>query len=216
MTQTPTGSCERTGVLASQEPAQEPGDRRERRRAEQRDRMYRAAVGLFTERGYESTTMEDIAQAADVARASVFNHYQRKIAFIDEWSARRRAAAAAAVGDAHDLPTLRAMLERYVVVLAGLSTRSRAETAACFAAAVAHTDLLASSLLAEQILAYVQQPHGRAQVREGVRPHQVATIVATGYFAELRRWTQGVSAPFDLEDELLALLDLVLGGVLRG
>jgi AcrR family transcriptional regulator len=42
--------------------------------------------------------MDDIAERADVARATVFNHFPRKAAFIDEWTARRQERAAVALG----------------------------------------------------------------------------------------------------------------------
>lgn len=40
-------------------------------------------MALFVEKGFDSTTMEDIAELADVARATVFNHFPRKSAFLD-------------------------------------------------------------------------------------------------------------------------------------
>ncbi len=36
--------------------------------------MFAAAVELFVERGFDATTMDDIADRADVARATVFNY----------------------------------------------------------------------------------------------------------------------------------------------
>jgi AcrR family transcriptional regulator len=76
-------------------------DRRARRRAEGRQRVFRAAVGLFIEHGFDATTMDDIADWAGVARATVFNYFQRKTAFLDEWSAGRRQYALAAVRAEH-------------------------------------------------------------------------------------------------------------------
>jgi AcrR family transcriptional regulator len=34
-----------------------------------------AALELFVERGYDNTTMDEIAERADVARAAVFNYF---------------------------------------------------------------------------------------------------------------------------------------------
>ena len=42
--------------------------RRERHRTETRDRLYRAALSLFAERGFLETTVEDITEAADVGK----------------------------------------------------------------------------------------------------------------------------------------------------
>jgi len=62
--------------LTADGPASPVTDRRVRRRQEVRRRVYRAAVELFVERGFDATTMDDIAERADVARATVFNHFQ--------------------------------------------------------------------------------------------------------------------------------------------
>jgi AcrR family transcriptional regulator len=55
----------------------EPG-RRERRRLETRDRIYRAALKLFAERGFFETTTEAITEAADVGQGTFFNYFPTK------------------------------------------------------------------------------------------------------------------------------------------
>jgi len=58
-----------------------PG-RRERRSQELRDRIYQAAQALFLEHGFAATTVSQIAEAADVAQATFFNHFQSKAAIL--------------------------------------------------------------------------------------------------------------------------------------
>src|SRR5215469_18447754 len=43
-----------------------------------RDRLARAAFELFDERGYEQTTVDDIAERAGLGRATFFRHYPSK------------------------------------------------------------------------------------------------------------------------------------------
>jgi AcrR family transcriptional regulator len=43
-----------------------------------RDRLAQAAFGLFSERGYEHTTIDDIAERAGLGRATFFRHYRSK------------------------------------------------------------------------------------------------------------------------------------------
>ena len=43
-----------------------------------RDRLARAAFDLFNERGYEQTTVDDIAERAGLGRATFFRHYRSK------------------------------------------------------------------------------------------------------------------------------------------
>jgi AcrR family transcriptional regulator len=53
-------------------------DRRQRRSAEIRERLFRAALTLFAEKGYVETTVEDITNAADVGKGTFFNHFPSK------------------------------------------------------------------------------------------------------------------------------------------
>lgn len=62
--------------------ADAPVGRRERRKAEVRERIYVAARALFTEQGFDATTVDEIAEAADVAPATFFNHFQSKQALL--------------------------------------------------------------------------------------------------------------------------------------
>jgi AcrR family transcriptional regulator len=57
--------------------ALEPG-RRERRRIETREKLYRAAMDLFAKRGFFQTTTEDITEAADVGQGTFFNYFPTK------------------------------------------------------------------------------------------------------------------------------------------
>ena len=55
-----------------------PPDRRTRKRLATRQRISDVATRLFVERGFDEVTVDEIAEAADVARMTVFNHFSRK------------------------------------------------------------------------------------------------------------------------------------------
>jgi len=55
-----------------------PSDRRSRKRLATRQAISNAATRLFIERGFDQVTVDEIAEAADVGRMTVFNHFPRK------------------------------------------------------------------------------------------------------------------------------------------
>jgi AcrR family transcriptional regulator len=69
-------------------------NRRQRKRQALHESMLSAAGELFREQGIAGTTMDDIAEAADVARQTVFNHFPYKEAFALELGAAHISAIA--------------------------------------------------------------------------------------------------------------------------
>jgi AcrR family transcriptional regulator len=61
----------------------QPASRRDRNKLKTRARILDAARRLFTERGVAGTTIEDLADLADVARATFFNYFPSKVAVVD-------------------------------------------------------------------------------------------------------------------------------------
>lgn len=66
--------------------------RREGKKAATRRRILRAALRLFSERGFESPTVDDIAAAADIGKGTIYNYFRTKedilVAYIAEQEAR--------------------------------------------------------------------------------------------------------------------------------
>ena len=51
---------------------------RERKKLETKQRILGAAVSLFQERGFDNTSFEEVAEEANVSRATVFNYFPSK------------------------------------------------------------------------------------------------------------------------------------------
>lgn len=52
--------------------------RRERRRIQTRDKLFRSALKLFAKHGFFETTTQDITEAADVGQGTFFNYFPSK------------------------------------------------------------------------------------------------------------------------------------------
>lgn len=84
-----------------------------------RDRILAAAAALFAERGYASTGVDDIGEAAGITGGAVYRHFPSKLELLRgviEPMVRRRAARLAAVVDDARTPedALRLMVDNLV------------------------------------------------------------------------------------------------------
>lgn len=63
----------------------EPEENRQERRKEQtKNKIIETAIKLFSDQGFESTTMEQIAEQTDIARKTLYNHFPMKEAILSE------------------------------------------------------------------------------------------------------------------------------------
>ena len=65
--------------------SRKPIGRRERRCEETRENIFRAALQLFAERGFNATTIEAITEAADVGKGTFFNYFENKESLLLEY-----------------------------------------------------------------------------------------------------------------------------------
>jgi AcrR family transcriptional regulator len=185
--------------------------RRTVKRAERHDRVYEAAVALFVERGFEASTMDEIADRSGLSRSTVFTHFPRKTHFLEEWMRRRRhEARRAARTDGVAGRPLRDVLGAYLDTLATSNSAARAEMCALFPPALLHTTMLVDHPVGVDFAALIVETE--AVLRPSVRPERVGRLLASGYVSAMSQWIQEDPPAFDLGAELRALLDLVLSG----
>jgi AcrR family transcriptional regulator len=84
---------------------------RARKKMRQRETLVDAAIRLFEERGIDATSVDDIAEAVDVSRATVFNYFPYKEALLVEIGARLVADIAAQVGARRRRPVRQALYD---------------------------------------------------------------------------------------------------------
>jgi AcrR family transcriptional regulator len=65
-------------IRSLKNPSRPLPDRRQRRSADIRERLFGAALQLFAEKGFAETTVEDITNAADVGKGTFFNYFPSK------------------------------------------------------------------------------------------------------------------------------------------
>jgi TetR/AcrR family transcriptional regulator, cholesterol catabolism regulator len=193
--------------------------RRERKKLETRDRIVECAVALFGSQGYDSTTMEDIGECADVSRATVFNYFPRKEDIVLEWFTRLRADLAEILVEAEQQATdaasrLRQVFGAIARAYEGDPATGRAMVRAWLRAggpllrAVTETPTLFADAIRSG------QQHG--DIRPDVDAVHAGLLVFDAYLGVVYRWVDDEPGSSSLETELMATLELVLAGLTRG
>ncbi|MEU8247752.1 helix-turn-helix domain-containing protein [Nonomuraea sp. NPDC048916] len=197
--------------------AKHPAGRRERNRDAMRARVYEAAVSLFGEKGFTATSFDDIAERADVARATVFNHFRRKDEFLLAWGdERRRRLSALLIQESTREVGVVNQLTRCMRALSDVTTQERALTSELLLAWVR----TGAPVLEEPYSAYVfaqivTDGKARGEVRPDVDPVMAGQLIRDMYLGTLYRWV-GASAepPFSLAEAMTGALRLIFDGIL--
>ncbi|MCS0500899.1 TetR/AcrR family transcriptional regulator [Ancylobacter mangrovi] len=80
--------------------ADRPEGLRERKRRLTRQRIAEVALRLFLEKGYDETTLNEIAFAADISRRTVFHYFDSKDAILLAWQSGAEGIFHTALADA--------------------------------------------------------------------------------------------------------------------
>lgn len=193
-------------------------DRRQRRWHQVHDRLYEAACELFLKSGYAGTSVDEIAERADVARKTAFNHFPRKRDFISEWGRRRRMQVLAAVSPVLETgPKLDIILRHYFAELATINLAERALTIRMSLGWIGSGGPFDADPheLVDVVRGFLGDALARGEIRPDIDPAHIGTVLYSSYFGLLYDWCQGPDAepPFDLHDAFTQLLDVVLGGL---
>lgn len=173
---------------------QATGDRRARRQADTRERLFRTAIKLFAERGFFETTVEDITEAADVGKGTFFNYFPSKEHVLQAFGEIQRGKIEAAVIEARAGKTSFATLfQRLGEALLEEPGRSPAFMRSVMIANLSSESVrqhlcdnlaLGRKKLAE-LLALGQE---RGEVRRDIEPAELARGIQESFFGAMLFW----------------------------
>jgi len=199
-------------------PVRRPG-RRERRRRETRERIFRSALHLFTERGFGATTVEDITEAADVGKGTFFNYFPSKEHLLAAFGEMQVGKVLAGVAEAQGRKRpLREVLRRMVHALAEEPGRSPALVRALLGANLASAPVRELNLrnltraweALAQLFAAEQK---RGTVRRDVDPMRLAKTMQQMFFGTIFLWALDPSEK--LKDRMEKSFELFWTGIHR-
>jgi len=186
---------------APQPGSQEPLNRRERRRVETRERIFRAALKLFAERGFLATAVEDITEAADVGKGTFFNYFPTKEHILDALGELQLAKleAFAHHADSRGL-SIRQLLRGAARALAEEPGRSPALVRSMLQAIVT-SDAVREGIgqkleRGRRLLAGIfETGQRRGEVRSDFQPMELARVFQQAFFGTLWVWSIYPSRP---------------------
>ena len=168
--------------------------RRERKKRETRERIYRAAVGLFSRRGLAATRVEAITEAADVGKGTFFNYFPDKEHVLGVLMEVQLGKVRGAVAEAERGPTLiRPILQNLLPALGEELGRSPNLAAALLSAILGNQSVrrLAGTATGEgrglltRILELGQE---RGEVRTDRSPMAMALAFQEALFGTIALW----------------------------
>ncbi|WP_425063565.1 TetR/AcrR family transcriptional regulator [Pyruvatibacter mobilis] len=194
-------------------------DKRSLRKARTRRHIYEAAMQLFAARGYDDVRIEEICEAAGIAKATFFLHFGSKAALIEEFNAQLVDRLARDLAD--ETATAEARLRRYVdalveewegnaEVVRQMSREFLNQPALMPAAEAANRSIVP---LVQGIIADGQR---RGEFAPSVDAALAATMLVSTWGAFAARWSDSLNEegrPADVGKLHHDLLDLVLGGL---
>jgi TetR/AcrR family transcriptional regulator, cholesterol catabolism regulator len=168
--------------------------RRERHKTDVRNRLLRAAFELFATRGFEATTVEDITQAADVAKGTFFNYFPTKELLLTEMGEHRLDILRGALAEAQlNRKPSRELLRRLLLALLDEPRRSRG-LARCMllsplsaepVVSVAGTTIARGRRILRDLIALGQQ---KGEIRRDWSSTELAVLFQQAYFGVLYLW----------------------------
>jgi TetR/AcrR family transcriptional regulator, cholesterol catabolism regulator len=195
-----------------------PSGQRQQQKAATAQRIFEAALALFSQQGYAATTVEQIVRTAGVAKGTFFTHFASKDALLDHLGTfqMNRIAAALAADPAFAERDTRAQLQLVVATLAAGLTSQPAEMRALAFEITARRSLFESErqrindldALIEQIVATGQV---RNELRADLPAARMAALARTAYFLAVFEWLRDDS--LDLATLAAQFLDAALDGI---
>lgn len=197
--------------------------RRERKKQEVRRRIYDAAFALFLERGFENTTVEAIAERADVAKGTVFNYFPRKTSLLaalaEHWTAR--------IDEDLGPPatwsgSTREKLTRVFRFLADLGAQNPDLARLAFFESLRHMHAMVEEHRREEeqirnfqavTRSLLRQGQAAGEIRADVQVEHVASLIESAFHRTLAHWLAAGGTRASLHREFTAKLDIVFTGI---
>ena len=175
-----------------------------------------AAIRLFHDQGYDPTTVEQIAEAADVAKGTFFNYFETKEALLPalfEWRMQELAAALLPERGAPASPVARIKLALHLMASDPLADQVLAQQLfTAIARQHLPPEIAPVQPLIDLLAGQIRQAQEVGEVRADLDAVYLACVIRALFFQQMLLWHCGYR-PASLPEALNAAMDLLLEGV---
>lgn len=190
--------------------------RRERRKQETHTRIFDAAMRLFAQRGFANTPVEEITEAADVAKGTFFNYFPTKESILEALAERQLGVLKTAEEQSQSATSVRPVLQKMVHRLAEKPAGSQLLVRSLIG--VALTNDTASKFLGRMLelgrshLANImRRGQNLGELRLDLSAPELARIMQHAMFGTNMIWS--ISVRSDLDDWLDKTFDIFWRGI---
>ncbi len=175
-----------------------------------------AALRLFRQQGYDVTTVEQIAEAADVAKGTFFNYFETKEAILPallEWRLQELVVALSPEHGAPASPVARIKLALRLMASDPLADQTLAQR--LFAAMAQQRQMPEASPvqpLIDLLAAQVCQAQEAGEIRADLDAVYLACVLRALFFQQMAMWHCGYR-PSPLPEALDATVNVLLEGI---
>jgi AcrR family transcriptional regulator len=194
-----------------------PPTRRERRSAELRERLYRAALALFAQKGFTETTVEDITEAADLGKGTFFNYFPSKEHVLMAFAEMQLGKLEIIVRDArHSNQPMREVLHTMVMRMTEEPIRNPAIVRALLQANLSSVPVRGEMLRIHDrnralLGQLIQHGQDRGEIRADLPAQEIAQVWRQTIFGTLLLWS--LSGDHTLIDRIEMSIRLLWDGI---
>ncbi len=191
--------------------------RRERKKLESRARILKAARRLFQEKDYDSTSIEEIAEMADVSKSTFFNYFPTKESLLDGIAADEIAEIQFLIEA--DLFGVTSPVEKIRIVMKHFATDSSTYlkvTRKVIWATVFRSDGFPMPVMEmEKILVeLINEAQEKGEIRKDLKSLEIASAIMGMYFAAFFHWIREEQDSLETPEFVLDyILDMLFTGI---
>jgi len=170
-------------------------DRRSRRSAEIRERLFRAALDVFSKKGFAETTVEDITNAADVGKGTFLNYFPSTDHILLAFAEMQISRLQNAVDEARrDNTPIRQFFRSLTSLMTAEPTRHPDLIRVLLLAFLSNHDVRQAMLdLQDRVLAIhsemIRFGQERGEIRNDLQPGAIALVFRQSIFGTLLIWS---------------------------